>query len=109
MRQLMPPCILLSLSLAVTSLAQPAADAPQPALPSKLQYVSPLQTYMAYADQPVGSWREANDLVGRIGGWRAYAREVQGGVPANQAPQSPAKEPSGSVDPHASHHGVVTR
>jgi hypothetical protein len=27
-------------------------------------------------------WREANDLVGRIGGWQAYAREGQGGPSA---------------------------
>ena len=41
-------------------------------------YRSAFEGYRRYDDQPVGSWREANDLVGRIGGWQAYAREGQG-------------------------------
>lgn len=28
-------------------------------------------------DPPAIPWRDANQQVGRIGGWRAYAREVQ--------------------------------
>jgi hypothetical protein len=28
------------------------------------------------------SWRDANDRVGRIGGWRAYAREAQSAASA---------------------------
>lgn len=36
-------------------------------------------------DQTLG-WREANDNVGRIGGWRAYAREAQQPAPAASAP-----------------------
>lgn len=42
------------------------------------------------ADKPV-PWRDANDTVGRIGGWRAYAREAQ------------APEPAASVPAHAGH------
>ena len=41
-------------------------------------YRSAFEGYRRYDDQPVGSWREANDLVGRIGGWQAYSREGQG-------------------------------
>ena len=100
-RQLVLPGILLSAGMAM---AQTAADATQPSLPSKLQYVSPLRAYKAYADQPVESWREANDRVGRIGGWRAYAKEAQTGVSAKDAPQEPARPPSSAADPHAGHH-----
>jgi hypothetical protein len=32
--------------------------------------------YQAFADPAPGSWRDVNDTVGRIGGWRAYAREA---------------------------------
>lgn len=32
--------------------------------------------YHGLADEEVGSWREANDTVGRIGGWKTYAREA---------------------------------
>lgn len=102
LRQLMLPGILLL--LAGTALAQTAADAAQPSLPSSLQYVSPLRTYRPYADQPVESWREANDRVGRIGGWRAYAKEARRGEPAKDAPQEPAKAPAPVADPHAGHH-----
>lgn len=38
-------------------------------------YRSPLQDYRAQADEPLLDWRAANDLVGRIGGWRTYSME----------------------------------
>jgi pentapeptide MXKDX repeat protein len=31
------------------------------------------------ADAPASSWREANETVNTVGGWRAYAREAAGG------------------------------
>jgi hypothetical protein len=42
----------------------------------------------------VGSWREANDTVNRIGGWRAYAREAK-------QPQSPPPATTGTPAPMA--------
>ena len=81
--------------------AQAPADieAPQPSLPTKLQYSSPVGAYQAYADQQVQSWREANDRVGQIGGWRAYAKEIKLGQPASAMDVSPAS------DPHTGHPG----
>ncbi len=38
-------------------------------------YRSPLEDYRAQADEPLQDWRAANDLVGRIGGWRTYSME----------------------------------
>jgi hypothetical protein len=32
--------------------------------------------YQPWQSHEVGDWRQANALVGRIGGWRVYAREV---------------------------------
>ena len=49
-------------------------------MPTRLQYTSTLSGYQAYADEPVQSWREANDRVGRIGGWKVYAKEKPPGV-----------------------------
>jgi len=40
-------------------------------------YSSVFDNYTSFEDTPEISWREANDLVGKIGGWRAYARQVQ--------------------------------
>ena len=44
-------------------------------------YRSAFENYRGWEEQPVVSWRQANDLVGRIGGWQTYAREGQGGEP----------------------------
>ncbi|MBL8339901.1 MAG: hypothetical protein JNL30_00415 [Rubrivivax sp.] len=50
---------------------------------------SSLAAYRRYADQPVGSWREINETVNRVGGWRAYAREAQGDAAQPAAPPPP--------------------
>ena len=66
-------------------------DLPFPAktlnsMSGELEYVSELGKYQPYADQPVQSWREANDQVGRIGGWRSYAKEAA----ANSSLEAPS-------------------
>ncbi|MET4578233.1 hypothetical protein [Ottowia thiooxydans] len=79
--------------------ASPDTEAPKPTTLTKLSYSSPFETYQGYADQPVQSWRKANDRVGQIGGWRAYAKEAKTGDPALDKDAAPA------VDPHSGHHG----
>ena len=44
--------------------------------------------YRPWQDEAVGDWRQANAVVGRIGGWRVYAREP---VPSS-ASAAPGKE-----------------
>jgi hypothetical protein len=44
------------------------------------------------AESPPLVWREANDTVERIGGWRAYAREAQAPGPA-----APASSPASTL------------
>ncbi|WP_423454557.1 hypothetical protein [Ottowia sp. VDI28] len=93
--------VLAMAGLAGWAVAQPPTEKPasEPVLRTQLQYTSPIGTYQAYKDQPVQSWREANDRVGQIGGWRAYAKEAQTGKAAEPATNTP------SSDPHAGHHG----
>lgn len=102
---------------AQTKSATPAASAATaaPARPAS-GYQSAFDGYRPFSEQKMLSWRESNDLVGRIGGWQAYAREAAGGdaMPADQA-GSPAKvkappaaksasAPSNSSnDPHGGH------
>lgn len=43
-------------------------------------YRSAFDGFRGFAAQPVGSWRGANDVVGRVGGWKSYAREAQSGA-----------------------------
>lgn len=54
--------------------AQPDPLDANAAVPAQA-YRSPLQDYRAQADEPLQDWRAANDLVGRIGGWRTYSME----------------------------------
>lgn len=55
-----------------------------------LQHRSALAGYRRFdAEPPPLAWREANDRVERIGGWRAYAREASAPAPA-----APASSPS---------------
>ena len=61
---------------AAQTAAAPEAAASAPRTPGA--YRSAFDGYRPFGDQPVGNWRDANDTVGRIGGWQAYAREGQG-------------------------------
>jgi hypothetical protein len=69
-----------------------------------LGYRSAFDCYRPFVDQAREPWREANDLVGRIGGWQAYTREGQGGAPAtppqaSSAPATPASAAGGHSGP----------
>ncbi len=79
-------------------------------VPVELTYRSTFDTYQRFTDEKVGSWRDANDTVGRIGGWRAYAKEGREATPQGSptppgagAPSSPARAPSSSTNPHEGH------
>lgn len=98
-------CWLLPASFALataTAAAQgtPGSQAPRPAADpldatakvSPLVYRSALTTYKRLGDIEPLPWREANDRVGRIGGWRAYAREAQ--APEAPASTTPAPRPA---------------
>jgi len=57
-----------------------------------LSYRSSFSRYRGLSDDKTVSWREANDAVARIGGWRVYAREAQqpeSTPPATDAATSP--------------------
>jgi hypothetical protein len=65
-----------------------------------LAYESSFTRYRRSSDDKAVSWRDANDAVARIGGWRAYAREAQ--EPASAPPAAstsmavPMSKPSGT-------------
>ena len=81
-----------SLLAALTAQAQPTAKAARPdpldatASVPALSYVSSFSQYRLLGDEKPVSWRDANDTVTRIGGWRVYAREAQQPDPATAAP-----------------------
>jgi hypothetical protein len=89
------PTLLAALML--LPVAAPAQNAPRPDPLDAKAPVAPLVYRSAFSgfkplasDAPPLSWREANDAVERIGGWRAYAREAN--APA-AAPSAPAASP----------------
>ena len=61
-------------------------------------YRSPFHDYRGLGEDKLIPWKQANDEVGRIGGWRVYAREARDpAIPATSSPQatpSPAEAPA---------------
>ena len=91
--------------------AQPAAKTARPdpldpkASVPALSYVSSFSQYRLMGDEKPVSWRDANDTVTRIGGWRVYAREAQQADPAPAAPAAPAAVPNDKAKPMPAGHG----
>ena len=125
-RWLMPRAVrtaLLAASLLATltaAQAQQAANAARPdpldpkASVPALRYESSFAQYRRLGDEKPVSWRDANDTVTRIGGWRVYAREAQRPDPApTTAPASapaakPADTPPAAKPMPAGHGGHKT-
>ncbi len=83
-----------ALAVSLVAGAQTAASAPsQQAAPATAQaapYSSAFEGYRPFSADEVGDWRKANETVREIGGWRAYAREIQGGSQAQPGAAAPA-------------------
>jgi hypothetical protein len=62
-----------------------------------LTYSSAFSRYRGLGDDKPVSWREANEAVARIGGWRVYAREAQQPDPAPSPVDAPATPKPGGA------------
>lgn len=84
--------VVLALSVSAQPVRPPAQAEPvQQAGPPA--YRSAFEGYRAFSDEKVAPWKDSNDTVGKIGGWKAYAREAQEGQAGSQqtpAPEAPA-------------------
>ncbi len=90
----MPHFVLRCIAMACAALAatafaqQTSPPAPRPtaqdAAPSSV-YRSAWSGYRPFADEKAISWKDANDEVRRIGGWRTYLRESQAAQPSGSA------------------------
>ena len=78
-----------------TAPAAPATTASVPVAQTQAtpgQYRSALEGYQPYSENKMVPWKEANDTVGKVGGWRVYAKEAaEGQAPDGKAPASQAK------------------
>lgn len=104
------PCAVLSLLFAMLLAAQaqtqaqahapaPATIRPDPLDPKaqvpSVRYESSFAQFRRLGNDKPVAWREANDAVARIGGWRVYAREAQQPEPAvAEKPVVPAQAPA---------------
>lgn len=96
-----------ALALALPAAARPdplnpKADVPPPRTPAALRSYRPATT-----PEP-GQWREANDNVARIGGWKTYLREAQqpdSAPPPARAASAPAPPAASAPRPTGHHHG----
>jgi hypothetical protein len=103
-------------ALAALIAAAPAPAAAQAATPAGAvaassdatpHYRSALDGYRPFGDVAVQPWRESNDRVARIGGWKAYLREAQGAPaqPAASAPDAADPRPQRSPDADSTPRG----
>ena len=104
---LRPAALLICLALpAVAQTLEPKLQAPAAASKAvrpdpldagaavpQLRYPPAFAGYKGIDAQPVGSWKEANDLTGKIGGWRSYARQAREGDAAVPAGHGQHKSP----------------
>lgn len=72
-----------------------------------LAYKSTFEGFKRFTDEKVISWKEANDNVGRIGGWREYAKEARqpesSAVHATVPVSSNSAEFPATREPHSGH------
>ncbi len=76
----------------VAAEADAATAVTSPLAPS-IQYQSPFNDYRPLGEDKRIPWKAANDEVGKIGGWRVYAREasVNNAAKESMPPQPPGK------------------
>jgi hypothetical protein len=85
--------VLSAVSFALPSIATAQSSLPSPASGSELKASTPdvfrsaLEGYKNHTEEKIVSWKEANDMTARVGGWRAYAKEASG---AEAVPAEPA-------------------
>lgn len=110
------PSLLFTTLLAAQAQAQPTSATttrPDPLDPKArvpaTRYESSLAQFRRSSDDKPVAWRDANDAVARIGGWRVYAREAQQPDPASSTmprpAQAPASAPAATAKPAPAGHG----
>jgi hypothetical protein len=98
--RLLPIAFLAVLGTTLAAVAQAQATTP-PTPGAPPAWRSAFDGYQPFSDEKTLPWRQANDTVQGVGGWRAYAREAA--QPASAAAPAPAPK-AGSADPHGAHH-----
>lgn len=69
------------------------------ALHVSAQTTTPLEDYRPFNEVKLSAWKDANDTVNKIGGWRTYAKETH----ESQAPDRPVPSTGNAPISHAEH------
>ena len=94
MNRHLPVALLAALGATVAAAAQAQATAPAaPTAPPGWR--SAFDGYQPFADEKTLPWRQANETVQGVGGWRAYAREAA--QPAAAAASAPPAKADGAA------------
>ncbi len=99
----------LSISSLGVSLFNPVLADSHPTTPptsGALSYESALTGYKTLDGDERSSWKESNDTVGQIGGWRSYAKEA---YQANQAEADAKSDAEARIEDEALESSVVTK
>lgn len=77
---------------------------PKAAVPP-VNYTSAFRRYRQNAEVELGVWRDLNDNVGRVGGWRVYGREASpdAAIPPQPAGQGKAEGVQPATKPAHGH------
>lgn len=84
---------------AVSAQAQSKPEASTGNAAPALQYRSALADYRKFDDQAVAPWTEINDTVGKIGGWRVYAKEAREADPVTTNKAMPNTDKNSMGEP----------
>lgn len=105
LRWLLPAAVAIAVSTGSAQAQPRSAAQPDPLDPTAsvppVTHRSALTGYRRLGDDPPMQWREANDAVGRIGGWRAYAREASEAAAPPPSPGGSGSSASVPVAPGA--------
>lgn len=102
-RTFMAACLATAALTSPVEAQMPSDSADPVARVPAATYRSPFAGYRPLGDDAVGNWRAANDEVGRIGGWREYAREAQGAGASRGEPDKAQPKPAAGEMHHGSH------
>jgi hypothetical protein len=96
-------CIaLFSLCALAQQPATPVAQITLKPSESALQFNSVFDRYQSFKSEKVGSWRDANDTVNRVGGWREYLKQSQQPEATETITPKPSSPPATTTNVPAS-------
>ena len=99
--------MMISVPAGAEAISRPEPSDPNATVPA-LGYESAFKGYRTIDDQPVASWRAANDLARQLGGWKAFASDKVPEISESAAdrgttPKSVPREVPASGSGHAGH------